>query len=205
MSKAEEEQISFTLRLPKSVRDQLLVQSESKGRSLNAYLQNLIESHLIESGFFGSHLVSRSGRSFETIYQADDIKDRFDAVGFFGLRELRFDKLRARYMIGLSEDLAEDWNIKKNVRSEAVKALGLALLAFYNRNFEIDRLSWPNPSGQSDFDGFRLLTANDVAPISSLPEFLEYLRTNQWIDRQLIEREQSQDIRKGRKPSDLYR
>jgi len=201
----EDEQISFTLRLPKSIRDQLMVQSESKGKSLNSYLQSLIESHLIESGFSSNHLVSLSGRSFEVVYQPDDIKNRFDAVGFFALRELRFDKTRARYMIGLSEDLAEDWNIKKESRVEAIKALGLALLAFYNRSFEIDCLSWPNPSERSDFDGFRLLTANDIAPIGSLPEFLDKLRTNQWVDRQITKKDHSQDIRRGRKPSDLHR
>ena len=205
MAANEDEQVSFTLRLPKSVRDQLIVQSEGKGKSLNSYIQTLIEAHLIESGFFGNHLVSLSGRSFEVAFQADDIKNRFDVVGFFALRELRFDKARAHFMLGLSEDLAEDWNIKKGARTEAVKALGLALLAFYNRNFEIDRISWPNPSGQSDFDGFRLLTANDVAPISSLPEFLDCLRKNQWQDRLLTEKDESQDFRKGRRPADLYR
>ena len=205
MAKIEEEQVSFTLRLSKNIRDQLIVQSEGKGKSLNAYIQTLLESHLIESGFFGTHLVSLSGRSFEVVFQADDIKDRFDAVGFFFLRELRFDKTRARYMIGLAEELAEDWSIKKEGRTEAIKAIGLALLAFYNRTCEIDRLSWPNPSGQNDFDGFRLLTAQDVAPINSLPEFLERLRKNEWQDRLLGETTESQDVRRGRSRANLHR
>lgn len=206
MPPSDEELVSFTLRIPKATRDKLLVQAESKGKSLNSYIQTLLDTNLIESGYVGNHLVSISGRSFEIVFEpATDISNCFDPAGFFYLRELKFGKTRARYRFGLSEDLSEDWNVSKEARAQTVKAIGLALIAFYNKSIEIDCLSWPNPYVRKEYDGSRLLEASDVAPIGSVAEFLELLRQNKWTDPLVTAEKQSQDIRRGRNPSNLHR
>jgi hypothetical protein len=199
---SSEEQVNFTLRLPKSLRDHLLAQSDQKSRSLNSHIQAILENHLVATGIKGNHLVSRSGRSFEVLFEKGDSKT--DLLGTFLLRELKYEKHRARYIIGLAEDLTDDWHINKSVRDETIKSLGLALLNHYNELHEIDRLSWPHPHGRTDYDGFRLLEAKDVMPASSLAHFLELLAEDKWRDSEISEKEQSQDFRRGRNPANLY-
>jgi hypothetical protein len=163
-----------------------------------------LEGFLVESGFVGNNLVSRSGRSFQIVFQQDDIPaQRNGVMGFFHLRELKFSKSRAYYMIGLDQNLVEDWKIENAI--DAVEQVGVALLHFYNRKFEIDRLRWPHPAGIQEYDGYRILSWNDVGRAQSLNEFLDFLRTNSWTDLLVQEADQSQDIRRGRNPADLFR
>lgn len=204
MGNDTEEQVSFTLRLSKDIRDKLLILSAAKNKSLNSYIQNLLDVHLLESGVVGSHIVSLTGRSFEVVFEP--ATNTFDHAGYFSLRELRFDKTRARYKFGLAEELADDWGISKKNATEAVKLIGLALLAFYNKKHEIDRLSWLSNVVPSDRDGDRLLFQEDVGNVASIQEFLDCLRQNQWQDKLVEEHAQSQDIRLGRRTeAALYR
>lgn len=70
---------------------------------------------------------------------------------------------------------------------------------------EIDHLRWPHPAGREDYDGYRVLSWNDVAPAQSLNQFLDLVRTNQWTDPLAQNARQSQDLRRGRNAADLYR
>lgn len=202
---SDREQIaSFTVRLPEALRKQLMVQAESRSRSLNSHIQAILEGHLVESGFAGNKLISQSGRTFQIVYEDDDIPARRDGVmGFFFLRELKFDKNRAHFMIGLDQNLVEDWHLQH--AREAIEQVGIALLHFYSRQMEIDHLRWPHPAGREDYDGYRVLSWNDVAPAQSLNQFLDLVRTNQWKDPLAQDAGQSQDLRRGRNAADLYR
>lgn len=203
---SDREQIaSFTVRLPEALRKQLMVQAESRSRSLNSHIQAILEGHLVESGFAGNKLISQSGRTFQIIYEGDDIPNQRDGgvMGFFFLRELKFDKNRAHFMIGLDKNLVDDWHLQH--AKEAIEQVGIALLHFYNRQMEIDHLRWPHPAGREDYDGYRVLSWNDVAPAQSLNQFLELVRTNKWKDPLAQNAGQSQDLRRGRNAADLYR
>lgn len=205
MGMDDKEQIaSFTLRLPEVLRQQLIVQAGTKQRSLNSHIQTILEGHIVESGFAGHKLVSKSGRSFEVVFSPDDIpKQRNGVMGFFYLRELKFDKERAHYMIGLDHGLVRDWKLEH--KQESVEQIGLALLNFYNKQLEIDQLSWPHPIPDQDYDGYRVFSWKDIEPAESASEFLDLLRTNQWKDRLLADSGKSQDLRRGRNPADLYK
>lgn len=201
----KDEVASFTLRLPETLRQQLIVQAEGKQRSLNSHIQAILEGHIVESGFAGHHLISKSGRSFEIVFREDDIpQQRNGVMGFFFLRELKFDQERAYYMIGLDHAVVRDWKLRQRP-VEAIEQIGLALLNFYNRHFEIDQLQWPHPVPNQDFDGYRVFSWKDFEPAESLNEFLDLLRKNQWKDRLLTDAGNSQDLRRGRNPSDLYK
>lgn len=203
MSDEKDQITSFTLRLPEVLRNQLVVQASAKRRSLNSHIQSILEGHLVESGFAGHKLVSQSGRTFEVVFQADDIPGQRDGVmGYFYLKEIKFAKERAHFMIGLEQDLVEDWHLDNPV--EAIEQIGLALLQFYNRRFEIDHIKWPHPKGIQDYDGYRLLGWSDVQGVHGLNHFLDLLRTNAWEDKLVQDGEKSQDIRRGRNPAALY-
>jgi len=202
---ADKEQIaSFTVRLPEGLRKQLIVQASAKNRSLNSHIQSVLEGHLVESGFAGHKLISRSGRTFEIVFSTDDIPDRRDGImGFFQLNELKFDKQRAYYMIGLNHSLIRDWKIEH--KEECLEQFGVALLHFYNRQMEIDHLRWTHPVPGQDYDGYKVFSWKDVAPAGSFNEFLDLLRMNQWSDPLAEDSDKSQDIRLGRNLADLYR
>jgi hypothetical protein len=69
---------------------------------------------------------------------------------------------------------------------------------------EIDYLRWPHPVSGQEYDGYRVLSWNDVAPAQSFNQFLDLLRTNQWNDPLAEDAGKSQDLRNGRKLASLY-
>jgi plasmid stability protein len=205
MDNSKDPVASFTLRLPESLRQKITLQAASKSRSLNSHIQSILEMHLVESGFAGNKLVSRSGRTFEVRFEPYEITDfRGGAKGVFCLRELKFEKDRARYIIGIDQPVLEDWRLE-NDRLTALENFGLALLNHYNQRIEIDYLKWPHPTPGETFDGYRFFESRDVAQAQTFNHFLDLVRTNAWGDRLVQNAGNSQDLRRGRNESDLFR
>ena len=204
MSLEQDPLTSLSVQLPESLCKKLFLHAESRTCTFDEHIQSILENYLVGAGFCGQTLTSLSGRNFQIVHIEDDIPDQRDCVvATFYLKELRFNKNRAYYIIGLDQELVEDWAIRKT--QESVKQVGLALLNFYNREIEIDEISWPHTKHDESFDGFRVLSWKDVAPAKSLNEFLDLLRANEWKDSIVKCSGKSQDFRRGRNPSDLYK
>jgi hypothetical protein len=192
---------NFTLRLPEEYRKRLQMQADKRGISVNAHVLRILEIHLMQSGFGPPSMTSiNTGRLFEirTELVLDNVEETTWA---FFVNEPKYEKERAYYMIGVGRTVLRDWNVKDKVT--VAKDVGMSLLNLYNRQgLEVDRLKWTQFAGP-DNDGRRILQASEVP--ESLEEFLAMLMNDTWKDTYVEETEKSQDIRRGRQESVLYR
>ena len=192
---------NFTLRLPEEYRKRLQMQADKKGISVNAHVLRVLEIHLMNTGFGPIAITSTStGRLFEI--RSELVHDSVeDTTWAFFINEPKYEKERAYYMIGVGRNTLRDWNVKDKVT--VAKEIGLALLNFYNRlGMEIDRLKWNQFQGP-DHDGRRIIQVSEVP--ETMEEFLAVLMDGTWKDIYIEESEKSQDIRRGRLESALYR
>ena len=192
---------NFTLRMPEEYRKRLQLQADKKGVSVNAHVLRILEIHLMNTGFGPTSIIStHSERLFEirTELVHDGVEDTTWA---FFINEPKYEKERAYYMIGVGRNTLRDWNVKDKVT--VAKEVGLSLLNFYNRlGMEIDRLKWNQFTGP-DNDGRRIIQVSEVP--ETLEEFLAKLMDGTWKDIYIEESEKSQDIRRGRLESALYK
>lgn len=199
---------NLTLRLPDQYHRQLLGQTERSGLTLNAQLINIVQRHLMDSGYFPDVIKSRSGRLFEievteiprNSHEGSYFCSRFDVIEQHPL----YSKRRAHYIFGVSGPIAfgsDPYGV--------VREVGMALLNFYNRQgLEIDQLAWQQISSQPDSpsptmkDNWRFL---DTDVTKNVDQFLITLARDHWKDELLVATGQSQDIRCGlRSEEDLY-
>lgn len=194
---------SFTLRLPESLRSKLATEANSVGKSLNEHIQSVLETHVIEAGFCDDGVITPSRRAFKVEFCPDDLTGRRCLLGFFHLKEMRFGKRRAYYMLGIEEEVMEDWGLKPE--PEVIREIGLIILHEYAKHHEIDCLFWKHPAGIDDFDGYRVFSERDLQA-ASLPEFLINVKAGRWTDTKLQVSNEGQDIRLRRRTlNDLYR
>lgn len=191
---------NISLRIPEEYRKQLQLQADRKSVSFNAHLLRVLEIHLMSSGFGPTSITSASGRLFEI--RCEPYIDNVDETSWaFFIDEPKFEKERAYYVIGIGRTVLRDWQV--NDKTTVTKEVGLALLNFYNRQgMEVDRLVWNQYSGV-DEDNKRLLQVAESP--ETLEQFLDQLMTNSWTDKFVEQSELSQDIRRGRPESALYR
>jgi hypothetical protein len=200
---------NLTLRLPDEYHRQVATQAARSGLTLNAHLINIVQRHLMDSGFAPDVLKSLSGRLFQI--EAEPVSRQLHASGYFCSR---FDvneyhplyiKRRAHYVFGIANSIAGDIE-----PYGVVKDIGRALLNFYNRKgLEIDQLAWqtrptdpPSPSSTMK-DNWRYI-GTDIA--GDPGAFMVSLARNHWRDDLLVSTGQSQDIRCNlRAEEDLYR
>jgi hypothetical protein len=190
---------NFTLRLPEEYRKRLQLQADKKGISVNAHVLRVLEIHLMHSGFGPTSVTSiSSGRLFEI--RSELVVDNVEETTFaFFIDEPKYEKERAYYLIGVGRTALRDWNVKD--KQTVAKEIGLSLLNFYNRvGLEVDRLKW---SQFPDNDGKRILQASEVP--ETLEEFLDQLLSDTWKDGFVQQTEKSQDIRRGRVESALFK
>lgn len=197
---------NLTLRLPDEYHDQLTRQANQRGLTLNAHLLNIVQRHLMESGFAPDVIKSFSGRLFEVHVEpiprgfSDYFSCRFDVYEYHPL----YTKMRAYYVFGVSSQLtgtSDPFGV--------VKDIGLALLNFYNRKgFEIDQLAWQSVAGEpmpsNDMkDNWRYI-GTDIA--KDARQLMIALGRDHWRDDRLVLTGQAQDIRCNRRTEeDLYR
>ncbi len=176
------------------------IQADKKGISFNAHVLRVLEIHLMNSGFGPMSLTSTSGRLFQL--RCEPYLDNVDETTWaFFVDEPKFEKERAYYFIGIGRTILRDWQITD--KATVSKEVGLALLAYYNRKgMEVDRLTWKQYPGP-DNDNRRVLQVAEVP--ENLQEFLDLLMTDKWVDKFVEQDERSQDIRRGRPESALYR
>jgi len=190
---------NFTLRLPEEYRKRLQLQADKRGISVNAHVLRILEIHLMHSGFGPTSITSNSsGRLFEIRMElaVDSVEETTFA---FFIDEPKYEKERAYYLIGVGRTALRDWNVKD--KQTVAKEIGLSLLNFYNRlGLEIDRLKWAQ---FPENDGRRILQASEVP--ETLEEFLAKLLDDSWKDAYVVQTESSQDIRRGRVESALYK
>ncbi len=191
---------NISLRIPEEYRKQLQLQADRKSVSFNAHLLRVLEIHLMSSGFGPTSITSVSGRLFEI--RCEPYIDNVDETSWaFFIDEPKFEKERAYYVIGIGRTVLRDWQV--NDKTTVTKEVGLALLNFYNRQgMEVDKLVWNQYSGV-DEDNRRLLQVAETP--ETLEQFLDQLMTNSWTDKFVEQSELSQDIRRGRPESALYR
>lgn len=191
---------NISIRIPDEYRKRLQVQADKKGVSFNAHVLRVIEIHLMSSGFGPTSVTSSSGRLFQIRYEP--YLDNVDETSWaFFIDEPKFEKERAYYIIGIGRTILRDWQIKD--KATVSKEVGLALLNYYSRKgMEIDRLTWNQYPGP-DNDGRRVLQVAEVP--ETLEEFLDLLLADNWTDQFVKQDERSQDIRRGRQESFLYR
>lgn len=191
---------NISLRIPEEYRKQLQLQADKKGISFNAHLLRVLEIHLMGSGFGPTSITSTTGRLFEIRYEL--YIDNVDETSWaFFVDEPKYEKERAYYVIGIGRTVLRDWQITDKLT--VAKEVGLALLNFYNRQgLEIDRLAWSQYPGPDD-DNRRLLQVAEVS--ETLQQFLDSLMTSSWTDKFVTQLDMSQDIRRGRPESALYR
>jgi hypothetical protein len=190
---------NFTLRLPEEYRKRLQLQADKKGISVNAHVLRVLEIHLMHAGFGPTSITSTtSGRLFEI--RSELVVDNVEETTFaFFIDEPKYEKERAYYLIGVGRTALRDWNVKD--KQTVAKEVGLSLLNFYNRvGLEVDRLKW---SQFPDNDGKQILQAAEVP--ETLEEFLDKLLSDTWKDGLVQHTEKSQDIRRGRVESALYK
>ena len=191
---------NISLRIPEEYRKQLQIQADNKGISFNAQVLRVLEIHLMSSGFGPTSLTSASGRLFEIRSElyANNVEETSWA---FFIDEPKYEKERAYYVIGMGRTVLRDWQVTD--KETVSKEVGLALLSYYNRQgLEADRLVWNQYSG-TDEDNKRLIQVAEVP--GTLEEFLDNLMTGKWTDQFLQRSDVSQDIRRGRTESALYR
>lgn len=191
---------NISIRIPDDYRKRLQIQADKKGISFNAHVLRVLEIHLMSSGFGPTSLTSTSGRLFQIRYEP--YLDNVDETSWaFFIDEPKFEKERAYYIIGIGRTILRDWQVKD--KATVSKEVGLALLSYYNRKgMEIDRLVWNQYPGP-DNDGRRVLQVAEVPEM--LEEFFDVLMTDKWTDKFVTQDERSQDIRRGRTESSLYR
>jgi len=191
---------NISIRIPDEYRKRLQLQADKKGISFNAHVQRVLEIHLMNSGFGPTSLTSLTGRLFQI--RCEPYLDNVDETTWaFFIDEPKYEKERAYYLIGIGRTILRDWQVKD--KATVSKEVGLALLSYYNRKgLEIDRLSWNQYPGP-DNDGRRVLQVVEVP--ETLEEFFEQLMTDKWTDKFVSQEEKSQDIRRGRPESALFR
>ncbi len=195
-----EKTANISVRIPDEYRKRLQLQADRKGISFNAHILRVLEIHLMNSGFGPTSLTSASSRLFQI--RCEPYLDNVDETTWaFFIDEPKYEKERAYYLIGIGRTVLRDWKVKD--KATVSKEIGLALLGFYNRRgMEIDRLifnQYPGP----DNDGRRVLQVAEVP--ETIEEFLDLLMTEKWTDKYVDQSEKSQDIRRGRPESALYR
>lgn len=195
-----EKTTNISIRIPDEYRKRLQLQADKKAISFNAHIARILEIHLMNSGFGPTSLTSASGRLFQI--RAEPYLDNIDETSWaFFIDEPKFEKERAYYVLGIGRTLLRDWQVKD--KATVSKEVGLALLAFYNRKgMEIDRLVW-NQYPTPDNDNRRVLQVSEVP--ETLEELLDNLMNEKWTDKFVLQDELSQDIRRGRPASALYR
>lgn len=191
---------NVSIRIPDEYRKRLQIQADKKAISFNAHVLRVLEIHLMSSGFGPTALTSTSGRLFQIRFEPH-IDNVDETTWAFFIDEPKFEKERAYYLIGIGRTVLRDWQVKD--KATVAKEVGLALLSFYNRQaMEIDRLVWHQYPGAEN-DGRRVLQVAEVP--ETLEEFLDLLMTDKWVDKLVQQHERSQDIRRGRPESALYR
>ena len=191
---------NISLRIPEEYRKQLQLQADNKGVSFNSHILRIMEIHLLGSGYGSNSVTSNSGRLFE-IRSELHINSIEETSWAFFIDEPKYEKERAYFVIGMGRTVLRDWQISDK---EAVsREVGLALLSFYNRQgLEVDKLVWNQYSG-TDEDNKRVIQVSEVP--ETLEEFFDDLMEGKWKDQFLLESDLSQDIRRGRLESALYR
>ncbi len=191
---------NISLRIPEEYRKRLQLQADKKGVSFNAHLLRILEIHLMSSGFGPTSVTSTNGRLFQI--RCEPYLDTVDETTWaYFVDEPKFEKERAYYLIGIGRTVLRDWQVKD--KATVSKEVGLALLNFYNRQgLEIDKLIW-NQYAVPESDGRRLLQVAEVP--ETLEQFLDILISGNWTDRFVEQSDRSQDIRRGRQESALYR
>ncbi len=200
MGEDKQKTTNISLRIPDDYRKRLQLQADKKSISFNAHVLRVLEIHLMSSGFGPTSITSTSGRLFEI--RCEPYVDNIDETTWaFFIDEPKFEKERAYYLIGIGRTILRDWQVKD--KSTVSKEVGLALLNYYNRQgLEIDRLAWTQYPGP-DNDGRRVLQVAEVP--ETLEQFLDLLMADKWIDKFIEQADKSQDIRRGRQESALYR
>jgi hypothetical protein len=200
MTEDKQKTTNISIRLPEEYRKRLQLQADKKGLSFNAHVMRVIEIHLMSSGFGPTSVTSNSGRLFQI--RCEPYLDNVDETTWaFFIDEPKFEKERAYYLIGIGRTILRDWQVKDKLTVS--KEVGLALLSFYNRQgMEIDRLIWNQYPGP-DNDGRRVLQVAEVP--ETLEQFFDSLMAGTWVDKFVQSDEKSQDIRRGRPESALYR
>lgn len=195
-----EKTTNISVRIPDEYRKRLQLQADKKAISFNAHILRVLEIHLMNSGFGPISLTSTSGRLFQI--RCEPYIDNVDETTWaYFIDEPKFEKERAYYLIGIGRTILRDWQVKD--KATVSKEVGLALLAFYNRQgMEVDRLSFNQYPGP-DNDGRRVLQVAEVP--ETLEQFLDLLMTDRWTDKFVEQSEKSQDLRRGRPESALYR
>ncbi|MCC6981148.1 MAG: hypothetical protein IT343_22695 [Candidatus Melainabacteria bacterium] len=195
-----EKTTNISLRIPEEYRKRLQLQADKKGISFNAHLLRVMEIHLMSSGFGPASLTSASGRLFQI--RCEPYLDNVDETTWaFFIDEPKFEKERAYYLIGIGRTILRDWQVKD--KAQVSKEVGLALLNYYNRRgMEADRLVFNQYPGTEN-DGRRVLQVAEVP--ETLEQLLDALMTDKWVDKFVSQDEKSQDIRRGRPESALYR
>jgi hypothetical protein len=191
---------NISIRIPDDYRKRLQLQADKKGISFNAHVLRVLEIHLMSSGFGPTSVTSTSGRLFQIRFEP--YLDNVDETTWaFFIDEPKFEKERAYYLIGIGRTVLRDWQVKD--KATVSKEVGLALLSFYNRQgMEIDRLNFTQYPGP-DNDGRRVLQVAEVP--ETLEQFLDLLNEDKWKDKFAEQSDKSQDIRRGRSESTLYR
>lgn len=191
---------NISLRIPEEYRRRLQLQADKKGVSFNAHLLRILEIHLMSSGFGPTSITSANGRLFQVRHEPY-IDNVDETTWAFFVDEPKFEKERAYYLIGVGRTVLRDWQIKD--KATVSKEVGLALLNFYNRKgMEIDKLTW-NQYTRPESDGRRVLQVAEVP--ETLEQFLDVLISGDWTDKFVKQSDQSQDLRRGRPTSALYR
>ncbi len=200
MGEDKQKTTNISLRIPDDYRKRLQLQADKKSISFNAHVLRVLEIHLMSSGFGPTSITSTAGRLFEI--RCEPYVDNIDETTWaFFIDEPKFEKERAYYLIGIGRTILRDWQVKD--KSTVSKEVGLALLNYYNRQgLEIDRLAWTQYPGP-DNDGRRVLQVAEVP--ETLEQFLDLLMADKWIDKFIEQADKSQDIRRGRQESALYR
>jgi hypothetical protein len=191
---------NISLRIPDEYRKRLQLQADKKGVSFNAHLLRVMEIHLMNSGFGPTSLTSGTGRLFQI--RCEPYLDNVDETTWaYFIDEPKYEKERAYYLMGIGRTILRDWQVKD--KAQVSKEVGLALLNYYNRRgMEADRLVWNQYPGPEN-DGRRVLQVAEVP--ETLEQLLDLLMTDKWVDKYVSQDEKSQDIRRGRPESALYR
>jgi hypothetical protein len=191
---------NISIRIPDDYRKRLQLQADKKGISFNAHILRVLEIHLMNSGFGPTALTAATGRLFQV--RCEPYLDNVDETTWaYFIDEPKYEKERAYYLIGIGRTILRDWQVKD--KATVSREVGLALLNFYNRRgMEVDRLSWSQYPGP-DNDGRRVLQVSEVP--ETLEQFLDSLMADKWTDKFVEQSDRSQDIRRGRQESALYR
>ena len=200
MGEDKQKTSNISIRLPDEYRKQLQLQADKKGQSFNAHILRVLEIHLMNSGFGPTSITSNSGRLFQI--RCEPYIDNVDETSWaFFIDEPKYEKERAYFVIGIGRTILRDWQVKD--KATVSKEVGLALLNFYNnQGMEIDKIifnQYPSP----DNDGRRVLQVAEVP--ETLEQFFDLLKAAKWQDKFVEQSYRSQDIRRGRPETALYR